>query len=179
MDQFEKFKSSVLVTPSGCWEWQKSRNARQYGVFCTNGTRFMAHRWSYAFHIGPVPSGYFVCHKCDNPPCVNPEHLFVGTHQDNMNDAKSKGRMSVPKPALRKEFCKRGHKLSGYNSFVNTASGRRQCRKCKSITYKEWAKKNKKHVEERNKKYLPRKRELHRKYREKAKLARIEEINLP
>lgn len=85
--------------PDACWPWTGSRNPRKgrqmdYGHFW-NGSRSMpAHRFSWELANGPVPSGLFVLHRCDNPPCCNPEHLFAGTHRDNMADMNAKGRRS-------------------------------------------------------------------------------------
>jgi len=79
----------------GCWEWQAS-TARGYGQMGTmvggRHVTYRAHRLSWAVHNGPVPQGMDVCHRCDNPPCVRPDHLFVATRQGNLADASDKGR---------------------------------------------------------------------------------------
>lgn len=94
----ERIKLNAIVCPlTGCWEW-KGRKERGYGRTIigsrTDGTRktIAAHRLSYETFVGPIPDGMEVCHKCDNPCCVNPDHLFVGTRQDNIDDRESKGR---------------------------------------------------------------------------------------
>lgn len=100
-----------FVDKSGdCWVWTGARNKAGYGRFGQGGdTRMVyAHRASYELHYGPVPTGMFVCHTCDNPSCVRPDHLFVGTRGDNMRDAHQKGRVDLsyvakhPRPGRRK-----------------------------------------------------------------------------
>lgn len=88
----DRFWSKVQKT-DGCWEWTGSRRPKGYGVFAVNGARReSAHRVAYALFIGPISAGFFVCHRCDNPRCVRPDHLFLGTQADNMRDMHAKGR---------------------------------------------------------------------------------------
>ena len=83
------------VDENGCWNWTRSKN-KGYGVVNAMNRTFGAHRVSYELSIGPTPAGASVCHRCDNPACINPEHLWLGSHAENMADMKSKGRNSTP-----------------------------------------------------------------------------------
>jgi len=79
----------------GCWLWTSATTAAGYGVFRLGGRKGIAayvHRLAWALTHGPIPDGLEVCHHCDTPPCCNPDHLFLGTHSDNMRDMARKGR---------------------------------------------------------------------------------------
>lgn len=104
---------------TGCWEWTGNRNDEGYGRLWLDGRRVYAHRRSWELFMGPIPPGLCVLHRCDNPPCCNPEHLFIGTKGDNMRDAMSKGRAPRP-PRLRPEWAARGER-SGTAKLTESA----------------------------------------------------------
>lgn len=80
---------------TGCWEWQRYRKPSGYGTIAFEGKPYYhAHRASYAEFVGPIPDGMWVLHKCDNRPCVNPDHLFLGSMQDNVDDRNRKKRQA-------------------------------------------------------------------------------------
>lgn len=87
----ERFFSKIEIGSCGCHLW-KGGTLKEYGSFALLGKTKLAHRLAWEISRGPIPDGLFVCHRCDNPRCVNPDHLFVGTHTDNMRDMHSKGR---------------------------------------------------------------------------------------
>jgi len=92
-----RFFSRVVKKKSGCWEWVGHRNGFGYGIILVDYKQKRAHRHSWEIHKGSIPSGLCVLHKCDNPPCVNPDHLFLGTQRENQHDMHSKKRNKQPK----------------------------------------------------------------------------------
>lgn len=87
---------------SSCWVWLGRKHPDGYGLFRpTKFTNVLAHRYAYELYVEPIPDGFCVCHHCDNPICVRPDHLFLGTHQDNMDDRERKGRTKPPPPPIK------------------------------------------------------------------------------
>jgi len=93
----ERLLSRIEKQDSGCWKWIGTKNKKGYGMMVYKGRIHASHRVSWQEFYGEIPEGMLICHKCDNPSCVNPDHLFVGSNQDNMDDMKQKGRASKSK----------------------------------------------------------------------------------
>jgi len=89
----ERIEGNIVIDQeTGCHNWNKCVTIDGYGQIKINGKSERVHRVYYELHKGKIPEGMYVCHRCDNPKCCNPEHLFLGTHQDNMDDMMAKGR---------------------------------------------------------------------------------------
>lgn len=118
-DTFDKY---VLKLDTGCWEWTGYRE-KGYGRFRGQ----LAHRIAYKRATGRDPGSLFVCHVCDNPPCVNPEHLWLGTNRDNQSDASIKGRARGQDAT----HCVNGHEYTPENTYWKPGKiAQRTCRTC-------------------------------------------------
>ncbi len=124
----QRFDDKVSIEPnSGCWLWTGTASAEGYGAISVAGRMVLAHRVSWELHRTPLRTGECVLHHCDNPSCVNPGHLFVGSLADNSRDMTKKGRQF----GQRKTHCIRGHALAGDNLMPSAlARGHRQCLAC-------------------------------------------------
>lgn len=136
----DRFWSKVDYGPRDrCWLWRGGICGKGYGNFGLNrnGEKMvMAHRMSWRLVYGDIPAGLFICHKCDNPRCVNPFHLFPGTRTENVQDMIRKKRDKNSK----KTHCKYGHEFKPENTLKGS-KGQRQCRICKLDYlkhYKRW-----------------------------------------
>lgn len=123
----ERFWSKVdRGAPSECWMWRGTISTEGYGTITERYKRYGAHRLAWQFENNvPIPAGHVVCHSCDNPACVNPDHLWVGSQADNMRDMSAKGRA----PGRNRTACPAGHAYSPENTYVRP-DGSRTCRAC-------------------------------------------------
>lgn len=96
----EKFWKHVKIdSMTGCWQWTGGKNEFGYGIFCTDKRRIRTHRYCWELFKEPIPKGMCICHHCDNPSCINPDHMFIGTQAENMADMRKKHRGSTkPRP---------------------------------------------------------------------------------
>ncbi len=115
----------------GCWPWLGRRNRAGYGRLSVSRRSLAAHRVSYAIHNGRDPGELFVCHACDNPSCVNPNHLWLGTVLDNNRDSYAKGRSRNGGYGPKPEFCVKcgHHRIDDVPPFGRTPARCRQCKK--------------------------------------------------
>lgn len=137
MITLDALRNCAVVSPSGCWLKSGVEDGR-YGWFRTNGRLVRAHRAAWEAINGPIPNGLYVCHRCNNKRCMNPEHLYLGTPSQNARDAWRDGLVSssgLPQgPTLinaNKTHCIHGHEFTPENTCIKSG-GRRHCRACQA-----------------------------------------------
>lgn len=123
--------NQMLLALTDCVEWLGTRKESGYGVVSSGGRKYRAHRVVWTVCRGPIPPGMCVCHRCDNPNCINIDHLFLGTRKDNYDDMVAKGRQPESFVSAARPFCGKGHPMSGENLYVKP-SGTRICRMCRN-----------------------------------------------
>lgn len=125
-----RFWAKVQKT-NGCWLWTASKNSQGYGWIGAGGrggAMLKAHRVAYELTYSRIPQGLLVCHHCDNPTCVRPAHLFLGSASDNIRDCLAKGR----RVAVRRTHCARGHAFTPENTIADARwPNSRSCKTCR------------------------------------------------
>lgn len=122
-ETYEEFEKHCIPEPNtGCILW--TRDKSKYGIFVINKVRLHAHRASYLLFNGEIQNGMVVCHKCDTPGCVNPNHLWLGTIKENLKDRDLKGR----NPFSSRNSCSKGHEY--VDDSYKIYHGKRICIKC-------------------------------------------------
>lgn len=108
-DASQEFIKSNISMSGGCWNWNARKSYKGYGTVIIRGKFWFAHRLSYTVFVGEIPDGALICHKCDNPSCVNPDHLYAGTVKSNFDDMRSRGRYNA---GFAKKLCPKQSKLN-------------------------------------------------------------------
>lgn len=129
----QRIMSRIVITDAGCWEYHGARNTEGYGNLTGQNKRLITHRFMYELTKGrSIPDGMVVCHTCDNPPCCNPDHLWLGDKSANAIDSRRKNRHTNAV----KTHCKFGHEFTPENTYLHRviARGRpsilRHCKRC-------------------------------------------------
>ena len=130
---------SLSVKNQDCFELSNYKAQKRYRYFSFNGKPMSAHRIMFYCYYGFDPDKFTVCHKCDNPSCINPEHLFLGNTRSNILDCVKKGRHRNQNTG--KVFCKNGHDLTVKENVKIEKHGLRRCRPCRREYHKKWRKK--------------------------------------
>jgi hypothetical protein len=136
----ERFWNNVIRLDNKCWQWIAATSTYGYGKMWICGQLINSHRISWIIHYGEIPVGKSVLHRCDNPPCTNPKHLFLGTQGDNVRDAVKKGRQFSPQRGI--THCRHGHPFSPNNTrtIISKRTGlpERECVVCRRDTQRRY-----------------------------------------
>lgn len=128
----------MTIPESGCWIWMGTTTQKGYGRLMINYKTIRAHRLAYEVFKGPIPENILVCHQCDIPTCINPNHLFLGTSNDNIQDIIIKRRWFNSN----KIHCKRGHNIMDENNIYRRPNNPiwRFCKQCRRERTREYEK---------------------------------------